>query len=53
LQGEPVDGHKPRAETMADLLATIDENYGGVAAYLRANGWTDEDAAALRAKLLD
>ena len=53
LQGEAVDVHKPQAETMAKLLDTIDREYGGVPTYLRANGWTEEDAAALRAKLLD
>jgi protein tyrosine/serine phosphatase len=50
---EPIEIHKPRAETMASLLAEIDAEHGGVAAYLRANGWTERDAAALRAKLLD
>jgi protein-tyrosine phosphatase len=50
---EPIEPHKPRAETMADLLDEIDAEHGGVAAYLRANGWTEQDAAALRAKLLD
>jgi protein-tyrosine phosphatase len=49
---EPVDKHKPKAETMRRLLAAIDEAYGGVPAWLRAHGWTDDDAAALRAKLL-
>lgn len=47
------DRHKPRAETMARLLDAVDEFYGGVPAWLRAHGWTDTDAARLRAKLLD
>ncbi|MFN2562349.1 MAG: tyrosine-protein phosphatase [Jatrophihabitans sp.] len=47
------DRHKPRAETMARLLDVVDEFYGGVPAWLRAHGWTEEDAAALRHKLLD
>jgi protein tyrosine/serine phosphatase len=52
LKGEPTEAHKPKAETMAKLLDTIDQTYGGVPAYLRANGWTEQDAATLRAKLL-
>jgi len=47
-----IDRHKPRAETMQRLLDTMDETYGGVSAWLRAHGWTDADAAALRARLL-
>ena len=45
--------HAPRESTMQRLLDAIDSEFGGVAAWLRAHGWTDEDAAALRAKLLD
>ena len=48
-----VDKHKPRAETMQRLLDTMDERYGGVPAWLRDHGWTEADAAALRARLLD
>jgi protein tyrosine/serine phosphatase len=47
------DRHKPRADTMARLLEAVDEFYGGVPAWLRAHGWTEDDAAALRHKLLD
>jgi protein-tyrosine phosphatase len=50
---EPVDKHKPKAVTMERLFAAIDERYGGVPAWLRAHGWTEQDAAALRRKLLD
>jgi hypothetical protein len=38
---------------MQRLLAAIDDVHGGVPAWLRANGWTEDDAAALRTKLLD
>jgi hypothetical protein len=38
---------------MARLLAAIEELHGGVSAWLRAHGWTADDAAALRARLLD
>lgn len=47
-----IDRHKPRADSMSGMLAAIDEVHGGVPAWLRANGWTDEDAAALRTKLI-
>lgn len=45
--------HTPRAETMRNLLATAQEEFGGFPAWLRTQGWTDDDAAALRHKLLD
>ncbi|MBE7187019.1 MAG: tyrosine-protein phosphatase [Jatrophihabitans endophyticus] len=48
---EDVAKHKPRAETMSGLLAAVDERHGGVGTWLRAHGWTDDDAAALRRKL--
>ena len=47
------DQHKPRATTMRRLLDAIDDVHGGVPAWLRAHGWTDADAAALRGRLLD
>ena len=48
-----VDQHRPRAETMAAFLTALDEEYGGASGWLAAHGWTDEDTAAVRAKLLD
>jgi protein tyrosine/serine phosphatase len=48
-----VDKHKPRAVTMERLLDAMDSLHGGIPAWLRAHGWTDEDAAALRKHLLD
>lgn len=48
-----IDQHRPRASTMERLLAAIDELHGGVPAWLRAHGWTEADAAALRSRLLD
>lgn len=53
VAGFDPDRHRPRAETMQRLLAAIDERYGGVGAWLRSNGWTDVDAAGLRAALLE
>jgi protein tyrosine/serine phosphatase len=45
--------HTPRAVTMERLLDAVDEQHGGVGAWLRSRGWTEDDAAALRTKLLD
>lgn len=53
LSGQDVDKHRTRPETMQRLLAAIDDEFGGVPAWLRSHGWTDDDAAALRARLLD
>jgi protein-tyrosine phosphatase len=53
ISDEDVDKHKPRAETMQRLLEAVDDIHGGVPAWLRAHGWTDDDAAALRKRLLD
>ena len=47
-----LDRHKPKAETVTALFAGIDDTYGGTEAWLRSQGWTDEDAAALRRTLL-
>lgn len=47
-----LDKHKPQALTMERMLAAIDAVHGGVPAWLRANGWNEDDAAALREKLL-
>ncbi len=46
------DRQRPRAATMEKVLAAVDELHGGVDSWLRANGWTDADSAALRRKLL-
>ena len=47
-----VDHHTPRDATMEQLLATIDAVHGGVGAWLRKHGWTEDDAQALRTHLL-
>jgi protein-tyrosine phosphatase len=51
LADQSIDKHRPRADTMRSLLAALDHD-GGVAHWLRARGWTEADAAALRARLL-
>ena len=53
LAGQDIDKHRTRPETMQRLLAAIDAEFGGVPAWLRSHGWTDEDAATLRHKLLE
>ena len=53
LDGADADEHAPKAATMERLLDAIDRDYGGFPTWLRAHGWTDDDAAALRGKLLD
>lgn len=51
--GEDASRHTPQAPTMAGLLDAIDEDFGGAGAWLRRHGWTEADAAALRAALVD
>jgi protein-tyrosine phosphatase len=53
INDEDIDKHKPRPETMDRLLRAVDDFYGGVPAWLRKHGWTDDDAASLRKRLLD
>ena len=53
LTAVDIDQHRPRAETMQRLLAAIDDVHGGVSAWLRAHGWTEDEAAALRRRLLE
>jgi protein-tyrosine phosphatase len=49
---EELDRHRPRAEAMEQVLTILDERDGGAAAWLRANGLTDQELAALRSRLL-
>ncbi len=53
LGDSPADRHRPLAGTIEQVLDSLDEAYGGAPAWLRAHGWTDDDAAALRKRLLD
>jgi protein tyrosine/serine phosphatase len=52
LAGQDIDKHRTRPRTMQRLLAEIDARHGGVQAWLRSAGWTDDDADALRTHLL-
>jgi protein tyrosine/serine phosphatase len=47
------DDHAPKPVTMQRLLDAVEHEYGGVPAWLRSHGWTADDAAALRRKLLE
>jgi protein-tyrosine phosphatase len=53
LADADADKHAPKSATMQRMLDAIEEEHGGVPAWLRTHGWTNEDAAALRSKLLD
>lgn len=52
LSGQDITKHRTRPETMQRLLAAIDVESGGVPAWLRSHGWTEDDGAALRTHLL-
>lgn len=47
----PVQAHVPRPETMKAFLEQLDVRYGGLTAWLSANGFTGEDLALLRSRL--
>jgi protein-tyrosine phosphatase len=49
---EEIDRHSPRAVAMEQVLATLDERDGGAVGWLRANGLTDDELAALRNRLV-
>jgi protein-tyrosine phosphatase len=48
-----IASHTPRAETMARVLAHLDERYGGPAGWLHEHGFGAADQEALRARLRD
>jgi protein-tyrosine phosphatase len=48
--GDP-DRHAPRPDTMRGFLDAVDAEYGGPAAWLGTQGWTDADQRALVTKL--
>ncbi|MDT7615498.1 MAG: protein-tyrosine phosphatase [Pseudonocardiales bacterium] len=45
---EDLTPHHPRAEVMETVLARLDEQHGGAAGWLAANGLTDEELKRLR-----
>jgi protein tyrosine/serine phosphatase len=53
LRDQPIEEQLPRAESMERLLEVLDAEFGGAAGWLRGQGWSADEVAALRAKLLD
>lgn len=51
LQGRSIDEQTPHPETMAAILRTLDEEYGGAEGWLREQHWGDERVGQLRARL--
>jgi protein tyrosine/serine phosphatase len=51
VSGVPIRAHTPRTETMKAFLEQLGVRYGGLEAWLTANGFTAEELAQLRAKL--
>jgi hypothetical protein len=51
ITSRPVKAHAPRAETMKGFLEQLTARYGGIDAWLTANGFGAAETAALRAKL--
>jgi protein tyrosine/serine phosphatase len=47
----PVQTHMPRADTMRAFLEQLDARYGGLPRWLAANGFGDDEIAALHDKL--
>lgn len=52
LRDRPLSSHLSHPETMRALLDHLDDEFGGVEALLTKMGWTADDTARLRAKLL-
>jgi protein-tyrosine phosphatase len=52
LRDRPADSHLPHAFIMERFLSGLDRTYGGALGWLSANGWTDDDTGALRARLV-
>ncbi|TYB68387.1 tyrosine-protein phosphatase [Nonomuraea sp. PA05] len=51
LDSRPADDHMPRARYIEQFLGVLDDRFGGPLGWLSRNGWTDEDTAAMRARL--
>ena len=52
LRDRPLSSHMTYPETLEALFEHIDSEYGGVEPMLAKLGWTEDDTARLRAKLL-
>ncbi|TDV53791.1 tyrosine-protein phosphatase [Actinophytocola oryzae] len=53
IDNVPAHEHDPRPEIMSRFLARLDEEHGGVLAWLADHGFTTSDVDRLKAKLLD
>jgi protein-tyrosine phosphatase len=53
LDSRPAEDHLPRPEFMEGFLRVLDEMHDGPLGWLAQHGWTDQDASALRSRLLD
>ena len=51
MRADDPRSHAPRDGTMERVLELLDERHGGAVEWLRAHGLTDEELAALRARL--
>jgi protein-tyrosine phosphatase len=51
VTSRPVRAHAAREETMRSFLRQLRVRYGGLGAWLAANGFTDDEVSALRARL--
>jgi hypothetical protein len=51
LRDQPMDHHRPRAETMERILTVLAERHGGAAGWLVEQGWDEARVEALRARL--
>lgn len=52
LQGRSLDEQTPRPETMAAILRTLEDEYGGATGWLREQQWDDERLEQLRSRLV-
>lgn len=52
LDSRPAHTFIPQGETMRALLDHVDDTLGGPLGFLKTHGWTDDDTAALQARLV-
>jgi protein tyrosine/serine phosphatase len=52
LDSRPDDSHRPRAVTMEQFLAHLDDHFGGPLGWLASAGFGSADVAGLRARLV-
>lgn len=53
LPSHTIDEQLPRAESITAVLDHLRDAHGGAEAWLRERGWSEEDVARLRSRLLD